>query len=115
MTEYRTRQEIFDIVVKHLLTQNRKSQEEEFGCLYRGPDGLKCAVGALIPDDKYSDGLEGATAHAERVCEAAGYHPMDTDFVNELQVVHDTREPSEWKKLLKLKGESYNLTWPEGF
>ena len=45
-------QEIFDTVSVHLLTQNEKSQESDFyrSCLYRGPNGTKCAVGCLIKD-----------------------------------------------------------------
>lgn len=48
-------QEIFDTVSVHLLTQNEKSQESSFysSCLYRGPNGTKCAVGCLIKDEFY--------------------------------------------------------------
>lgn len=31
-------------------------------CLYRGPNGRKCAVGMFIPDDKYSERMEGKSA-----------------------------------------------------
>lgn len=30
------------------------------GCAYRGGDGLKCAVGHLIPDDEYREEMDGA-------------------------------------------------------
>ena len=53
------KREIFDKVRDHLLAQNAKSLT--YGsCLYRGPDGTKCAVGCLIPDDLYSSQMEGA-------------------------------------------------------
>lgn len=47
-----TNQEIFDKVVNHLLTQNEKAMTK-FRCQYRTEDGLKCAIGCLIPDEKY--------------------------------------------------------------
>ena len=52
----RTSQEVFDVVAKHLLTQNAKSMDDPWDemCAYRGENGRRCAVGALIPDDLYS-------------------------------------------------------------
>ena len=48
-----TAQEIFNIVALHLFKQQAGSFDEEYShCLYRNEDGLKCAIGCLIPDDK---------------------------------------------------------------
>lgn len=59
------RQEAFDLAAKHLLAQGVKSREKADSsspyppaCAYRGEDGLKCAIGALIPDDQYSPNME---------------------------------------------------------
>jgi hypothetical protein len=41
----KSRQEIFDFVANHLLTQNEKAMED-VQCCYRAGN-LKCAVGAL--------------------------------------------------------------------
>lgn len=49
-----TNQVIFDKVAKHLLTQKVQCANSAGNCMYRGPNGLKCAVGALIPDEEYS-------------------------------------------------------------
>lgn len=47
------KQELFDRISKHLLKQNERSAEHIGGaCRYRGDNGLKCAVGAIIPDKK---------------------------------------------------------------
>ena len=51
-------QEVFDIVVNHLFTQGRPAYDGVQGCMYRAPDGLRCAVGALIPDDLYDPAFE---------------------------------------------------------
>jgi hypothetical protein len=29
------------------------------GCMYQNQNGCKCAIGRYIPDDKYSDDMEG--------------------------------------------------------
>ena len=52
-----SRQEMFDKVCQHLRTQKKRSFKSDFNessqgtCVYRGPNGTKCAVGALIPDE----------------------------------------------------------------
>jgi hypothetical protein len=53
-----TKQEIFDTVVTHLFTQGKAAQDEDETCFYRAPDGCKCAVGALIPDELYDETME---------------------------------------------------------
>jgi hypothetical protein len=53
-------QEIFDKVVNHLATQ--KVQSKGNVCLYRGPNGTKCAFGIFVPDEVYSANLETHTA-----------------------------------------------------
>jgi hypothetical protein len=52
-----TPQEIFDTVVTHLFQQGCQSSVEGM-CLYRSESGLKCAVGALIPDDAYDPKMD---------------------------------------------------------
>lgn len=54
-------QEIFDRVAEGLLGQGGPSMSDRFDetCAYRGVDGRKCAIGHLIPDEKYFPDLEG--------------------------------------------------------
>lgn len=56
-------QEIFDKIVSHLRAQGEKSVKRDidgqFMCAYRGDDGRKCAIGALIPDLMYESRMEG--------------------------------------------------------
>ena len=48
-------QKLFDKTVIHLLTQMEQSiSDDGDSCAYRGTNGLKCAIGALI-DDKWYD------------------------------------------------------------
>ena len=120
------RQEIFDKVANHLLTQNAQAEtfvSNESGavyniCAYRTDDGLKCAVGCLIPDELYSFKLEGiGTVSPDFPKEiftsifGENYSELDTYFLRCLQHIHDFHDPSEWKSALKEFSISYNLEW----
>jgi len=59
----------------HLTKQRMKSMAAYGGnmtqdCAYRGGNGLMCAVGCLITDEAYFEGLEGHCADDNRVVEA---------------------------------------------
>ena len=63
------KQQVFNTVAKHLLTQKKKSIKDGT-CRYRYRN-LSCAVGCLIPKEEYSPKLEGI------VCLALlGHTPM---------------------------------------
>lgn len=109
-------QEIFDTVSVHLLTQNEKSQESDFyrSCLYRGPNGLKCAVGCLIKDEFYESSLENYIADSFCVINALELSGIVISEEIEclligLQNIHDTQEVSDWPNLLINKGKEFNL------
>lgn len=57
-------QEVFDKVVTHLRTQGCQAFDPDNGCVYRGPNGTKCAVGCLIPDKEYTPQMEGQNVSA---------------------------------------------------
>lgn len=100
--EAKTHQETFDTVAVHLLTQNKQSLDPKTGtCLYRGPNGLKCAVGALIPDDKYHRSLEGHSAGAGKVAEILESLGHSTRLCDRLQGVHDGWTPYHWPLMLR--------------
>ena len=93
------RQQAFDIAAKHLLAQGKKSYLDPvtpFGyppCAYRGEGGLKCAIGALIPDDQYSYKMENMSVS---ILLQQDYYPpilksgdLTKDFLQGLQGVHD--------------------------
>lgn len=58
--EYKTAQEVFDQAAVHMLTQKEKSNDPQrpSRCLYRNPNGLKCAAGALIADHEYFEVMD---------------------------------------------------------
>ncbi len=51
-------QELYDFVVAAIVKQGRPSVGDNDRCLYRGPDGLKCAYGHVHPDSMYSENME---------------------------------------------------------
>ena len=101
-----TLQEIFDKVATHLLTQPR-SINDVGDCLYRGPDGKKCAAGILIPDEEYNSMMEGTAFESVYVTYAMDFlddDPKETDekirLVNILQSVHDRGSRKDNKPIL---------------
>lgn len=66
-------------------------------CAYRGDNETKCAVGMFIPDDLYSDTMEGYTLEAllrnfPKVSEGL---PLPMEDMQVLQKIHDERDPAE--------------------
>lgn len=88
----RTRQEIFNLAWNGLKAQGfRQSIEEDTDtCMYRGPEGLRCAIGHAIPDDKYAAYLERKAASDPCVLRAAGIPENLGVFADELQHCHDS-------------------------
>lgn len=114
-----TAQEIFEKVAKHLLTQGCRA-EVMGSCKYLTGDGLKCAVGCLIPDghegqrsSKNSNGLLSYFPDLEPfILPQDMYRLTAFMFIRALQDVHDDVEVQYWKQGLRTVAERYNLTIP---
>jgi hypothetical protein len=87
-------QTAFNTVVKHLVKQNwQRSESSDGNCAYRGRDGLMCAVGCLIPDEKYRTSWDYGGGIG--VLTLMGDYPdlfpnVDHDLLNKLQKFHDS-------------------------
>ncbi len=110
-----TNQEIFDKVAAHLLTQNARSYYE-MSCRYRGPNGLRCAVGCLITDEAFKYELEGQSASNTMVKNALkkslGMTRMTVKTVGllmRLQSIHDCNTPESWEQELKNEAAHHGL------
>ena len=116
-------QTIFYRVVRHLLTQGEKSTKVLHGygneqCVYKNPDGLKCAVGCLITDKEYTPEMEGKTvdglfASYPNLAERLGKENFH--LLNGLQLIHDHRYPKSWKRSLQNYAVLHNLKFPRRF
>lgn len=83
-----TRQEVFDAAVGGVLAQGRPSiSEDGKQCLYRGPDGAKCAAGHLIPDELYRPSFE--TQSIDVIAAEALPFETSASFLMQLQAAHD--------------------------
>ena len=117
-----TNQELFNRVVAHLRAQGCAAKEwvtrsngaKSNLCRYRTADGKKCAVGCLIPDDRYTPELEGKTATQEAVAAAAGLEGHNLQLATRLQVIHDWIDPREWPEQLKQLAAEFGLEVPVG-
>lgn len=85
-----TPQEIFNTVAMHLFTQGRRAVNGFNGnmCSYRAPNGDRCALGILIPDEYYSVGMEGVTVNGILHLLPKQLQPHDKLLIA-LQNVHD--------------------------
>ncbi len=112
-----TKQETFDIVVRHLLKQGAKSIDETLICRYRGPNGSQCAVGCLIPDERYSERMEETTLVTELGFTEVGLLMQElghcTDLCLQLQKIHDCEPPDSWLFELQELAKREGLKFPE--
>lgn len=107
-----TLQETFNIVVQNLRRQRKQSLGIDGSCLYRSDDGLKCAAGWLIPDDKYSDSIEDKCADDESVACILEEEGHDVDLVLSLQRIHDDIPPSGWEHSWRTLANRFHLEMP---
>ena len=107
-----TKQDIFNIVANGMLKQGKKSEDRgSSSCLYRGPNGLKCAIGMLMPDNLYDSIMEGQSASESDVMKTLNVPNTVAfaDFLDNLQGVHDDHLPNDWDRELVNFAHHYGL------
>ena len=121
MNTQERRQDIYNRVKAHLLKQGQRASIAGEGCMYRLvlEDGtvLKCAIGGLIPDDKYDPKWEGKAAWGliskQSFRDATGFYTEDggagTGFAKQLQEIHDEWTPDHWEEQLRDLAHRFNL------
>lgn len=99
-------EEIYRKVREHLLGQGKVSASV-LGCVYRSPEGLKCAIGCLISDEFYYSNLETRGIYDSSVqyavegsLEEKINWAEEKDFFQELQSIHDRCNPATWESEL---------------
>lgn len=116
------KQEIFDTVVNHLRQQGKRAyNDSEQMCMYRGPDGTKCAAGVFITDEEYRPDLEGKTITAlitsgpfsdkyylPKLAALIGEHQ---ELVSALQSVHDQVAVEHWEDQLREVADQFRLVY----
>jgi hypothetical protein len=92
-----TKQEIFDAAVKQIALQGGPSVALSGFCAYRGENGRKCAVGAVLADDEYEPIFEDhGSVNLINLPDRLKPHRR---FLRELQQAHDGANRSSDKAL----------------
>lgn len=101
-----TRQEIFETVANHLFSQGQMATNGLGACSYRS-DGLKCAVGVLIPDNEYREDFDNdpTGTSVKYLCQQFDYFQNkfghDIYFFERLQGVHDNKH--NWDSNIRMR------------
>ena len=93
--------EVIKLTLDHLADQGCTSYDSfNHECLYRGPEGTKCAVGFWISDDEYEPRLEGAgVVDLIKVlppCPLKDFLTRHQTILSELQEFHDSFLPDKF-------------------
>ena len=117
-----TQQQTFDTVVAHLRKQGRKAANDTGTCLYRAPNGDRCAAGCLVADEDYIEEWEGNIVATFNGCapllepNPVGQYLLDLghdlELVYELQSIHDKHDPEDWEEKWQTLARRYNLEFP---
>ena len=87
-------QQLFDLAVAGVLQQGKPAITELGSCRYRAPDGSKCAIGQLIPDEKYRKSFEDMSLDGVALT-ALGIEDRNTVIMlGDLQQAHD--DAAQW-------------------
>ena len=95
-------QRMVDKGAEHMRQQGAVSMNDEGICAYRGAEGFKCFIGALIPDEHYTSSLEGCSVYSDSVLyslKRSGYKVDCKGFKYALEqaqeVLHDDLKHSD--------------------
>ena len=120
-----SRQATFNRIVSHLRRQGTKAESRELttqviACMYRTPDGRRCAVGCLIPDNRYDPAFEQTGVGGMNEADGERDNDVtllmlelghDLELLIDFQAIHDTRTVNQWEpefqKLAERRGLKY--------
>lgn len=91
-------QRVFNDVARHLITQGKRASDVNGTCFYRGPEGTRCAIGGIMPDDIYDPSMEGKAVFAPELkpfhwfigAQGKDRFSSDLNFLASLQQIHDS-------------------------
>ena len=119
-----TNQEVFDKVWKYFIKDKNKQSYSRapdmpnvYRIWYKSPEtGAKCALGVLIPDDKYKPEMENMPLPQVLYLSGFDLKTLDDAFFKTLQVAHDTTViyddfHERFKKALIHLAQSFSLTY----
>ncbi len=116
------KQDVFNRVVSHARAQGRRSLLPTGSCAYRGENGTKCFIGALITDEAYDRSLERQDVSSHEVREALAASGVivetteDRKLCSRLQTIHDGsglhgNAPQQWEENFRATAQQFGLTY----
>ena len=122
--EKEQRQYLFEKAVNSIVAQGKPAINLDGACLYRAPDGSKCAIGHLMADKDYKNHMESKPAYKifkgnYRVKFGLKPGVKNEEFLTALQTVHDNNRfyegeqfIQEFKNEARIFAEQWGLTLP---
>lgn len=109
-------QAMFDKIVYHSRAMTQESRGASGVCAYRAPDGNRCLLGAVIPDELYDRKMEGDTINdvcheRPEVAATIGWSKADAPAYASLQAIHDYYFDSR-EECLTEWAEAHGFTMP---
>ena len=110
-----TAQSIFNTAYTGMLAQNQRSQIGNDRCAYRGPNGLKCAVGMVLTNDEYNPLMNSESMDVAELLDR-GLLPdrlvPHLKLLDDLQIAHDCDHPRHWPTELAKIASKHKLEVP---
>lgn len=124
MTTHELMQQHFTTAYAGLASQGfeRSVRSNDDACLYRAPDGRKCAVGHILPDEAISMNMNGGSIGdltsvnnlADEILFGDSSYDEMGNFLNDLQDAHDSAyTPDAMRSNLRAVATYHHLTVPE--
>lgn len=116
-----TEQEVFNTVYLHATKPNASRCVKNFdSCAYRNEEGNKCFIGVFIFNHDYNSQIEGE--RIQTLVRDPQFKNSDTgillsknssEFLTELQGIHDGCKVNRWKEWLICFAEKHKLKVPD--
>jgi len=92
--------ELFDYCAAKITEQGARSADDVGTCFYRGDNGLKCAAGFTIPDDRYRSSMESHNFRYVNAQYNLGFSEEQVNAVMVVQKIHDSFEVPHWESAI---------------
>jgi len=113
-----TPQKLFDDIVTFQRKQGEKSIKLVGKitrlCMYRHPDGLRCAVGCVLPDKLYKEKMEKESVETlfQGFPEVENYFGSENKYLlSDMQRVHDSSDVPYWEEKWAEVASTHNLIY----
>lgn len=112
-----SKQNLFNMMWRGLKGQGwEQSNESHGGCMYRGRDGNKCAIGHCISDSVANTWDDSGQSSISDILWDEGVSASRIQFLHSAQRAHDkalSRTPASMELAFRQFAEDHNLSIPE--